>query len=104
MPRGPGAMRRVTWETKMATLKLRVSGMTCGHCQAKVEQALKHAGGVYSAVVDPGRGGRGRLRRRRGDHRPVDCGYRAGGLPRTRGGLVRAPQVVARLHLLVHLR
>jgi len=45
-------MRRVTWETKMATLKLRVSGMTCGHCQAKVEQALKHAGGVYSAVVD----------------------------------------------------
>ena len=27
----------------MATLKLRVSGMTCGHCQAKVEQALKHA-------------------------------------------------------------
>lgn len=36
----------------MATLKLRVSGMTCGHCQAKVEQALKHASGVYSAVVD----------------------------------------------------
>ncbi len=36
----------------MATLKLRVSGMTCGHCQAKVEQALKRASGVYSAVVD----------------------------------------------------
>jgi len=36
----------------MATLKLRVSGMTCGHCQAKVEQALKRANGVYSAVVD----------------------------------------------------
>lgn len=36
----------------MATLKLRVTGMTCGHCQMKVEQALKHASGVYSAVVD----------------------------------------------------
>lgn len=36
----------------MATLKLRVSGMTCGHCQAKVEHALKGASGVYSAVVD----------------------------------------------------
>ena len=36
----------------MATLKLRVSGMTCGHCQAKVEQALKRAASVYSAVVD----------------------------------------------------
>ena len=36
----------------MATLKLRVSGMTCGHCQAKVEQALKQANGVYSAIVD----------------------------------------------------
>jgi len=36
----------------MATLKLRVSGMTCGHCQLKVEQALLGASGVYSAVVD----------------------------------------------------
>ena len=36
----------------MATLKLRVSGMTCGHCQAKVERALQEAGGVYTAVVD----------------------------------------------------
>ena len=36
----------------MATLKLRVTGMTCGHCQMKVEQALMGAGGVYSAVVD----------------------------------------------------
>src|SRR6266581_1278489 len=45
MPRGHGGGH-------MATLKLRVSGMTCGHCQAKVEQALKHAGGVYSAIVD----------------------------------------------------
>jgi copper chaperone CopZ len=36
----------------MATLKLRVTGMTCGHCQMKVEQALQGARGVYSAVVD----------------------------------------------------
>ncbi|HEX4601026.1 MAG TPA: cation transporter [Gemmatimonadales bacterium] len=36
----------------MATLKLRVSGMTCGHCQAKVEQALRHTAGVYSAFVE----------------------------------------------------
>jgi len=36
----------------MATLKLRVTGMTCGHCQMKVEQALLGAIGVYSAVVD----------------------------------------------------
>ena len=36
----------------MASLKLRVSGMTCGHCQAKVEKALKNINGVYSAIVD----------------------------------------------------
>ncbi len=36
----------------MATLKLRVTGMTCGHCQMKVEQALKQTAGVYSAIVD----------------------------------------------------
>jgi copper chaperone CopZ len=36
----------------MATLKLRVTGMTCAHCQAKVEQALRGTAGVYSAVVD----------------------------------------------------
>lgn len=36
----------------MANVKLRVTGMTCGHCQAKVEQALKGVSGVYSAVVD----------------------------------------------------
>jgi copper chaperone len=36
----------------MANVKLRVSGMTCGHCQAKVEKALKGVTGVYSAVVD----------------------------------------------------
>jgi copper chaperone CopZ len=36
----------------MASAKLRVSGMTCGHCQMTVEKALKGIGGVYSAVVD----------------------------------------------------
>jgi copper chaperone len=36
----------------MANVKLRVTGMTCGHCQAKVEQALKGVGGVYSAIID----------------------------------------------------
>jgi copper chaperone len=36
----------------MANVKLRVSGMTCGHCQAKVEKALKAVIGVYSAVID----------------------------------------------------
>jgi copper chaperone len=36
----------------MANVKLRVTGMTCGHCQAKVEQALKAVPGVYSAVID----------------------------------------------------
>src|SRR5256885_14369196 len=36
----------------MANIKLRVTGMTCGHCQAKVEKALKSVSGVYSAVID----------------------------------------------------
>ena len=36
----------------MASAKLRVSGMTCGHCRTKVEQALKGVSGVYSAIVD----------------------------------------------------
>ena len=36
----------------MANIKLRVTGMTCGHCQAKVEKALKGVTGVYSAVID----------------------------------------------------
>lgn len=36
----------------MANVKLRITGMTCGHCQAKVEKALKGVSGVYTAVVD----------------------------------------------------
>jgi copper chaperone CopZ len=36
----------------MATAKLWVTGMTCGHCQMKVEKALKGVHGVYTAIVD----------------------------------------------------
>jgi copper chaperone CopZ len=36
----------------MANIKLRITGMTCGHCLAKVETALRSVSGVYSAVVD----------------------------------------------------
>jgi len=36
----------------VANIKLRVAGMTCGHCQAKVQKALTGTAGVYSAVVD----------------------------------------------------
>ena len=36
----------------MANAKLNVTGMTCGHCQAKVEKALKGVSGVYTAIVD----------------------------------------------------
>ena len=36
----------------MANVKLRVGGMSCGHCQTTVEQALKGVSGVYSAIVD----------------------------------------------------
>ena len=36
----------------MATAKLNVTGMHCGHCQQKVTQALRGVAGVYSAIVD----------------------------------------------------
>lgn len=36
----------------MANVRLRITGMTCSHCQAKVEKALKSVSGVYSAVID----------------------------------------------------
>ena len=36
----------------MANVKLKITGMTCGHCLAKVEKALKGVTGVYTAVVD----------------------------------------------------
>ncbi len=36
----------------MASIKLSVSGMTCDHCVAKVEQALKDVDGVWGVVVE----------------------------------------------------
>jgi copper chaperone CopZ len=36
----------------MAKLSLKVSGMTCGHCQKRVETALAQVPGVFGAVVD----------------------------------------------------
>jgi len=36
----------------MANVRLLISGMTCGHCQTKVQTALQGVSGVYSAVVD----------------------------------------------------
>jgi copper chaperone CopZ len=40
----------------VASVKLWVTGMTCAHCQSKVEKALKGVTGVYSAIVDLGDG------------------------------------------------
>jgi copper chaperone len=36
----------------MASLKLKITGMTCGHCQMSVEKALARVPGVYGAIVD----------------------------------------------------
>ncbi len=36
----------------MKTVKLSVSGMTCGHCAMHVENALKDLAGVSTAKVD----------------------------------------------------
>ena len=36
----------------MASLRLKITGMTCGHCQTSVEQALARVPGVNAAVVD----------------------------------------------------
>ncbi|MCH7874367.1 MAG: heavy-metal-associated domain-containing protein [Gemmatimonadetes bacterium] len=35
----------------MASLKLKVTGMTCGHCQQTVEKALKGVAGTFGAAV-----------------------------------------------------
>ncbi len=34
------------------TIELKVSGMTCGHCQTAVSKALQLVSGVQSAQVD----------------------------------------------------
>jgi copper chaperone CopZ len=36
----------------MASLHLQISGMSCSHCQAKVQHALQGVEGVYAASVD----------------------------------------------------
>jgi copper chaperone CopZ len=36
----------------MGKLTLKITGMTCSHCQTSVEKALEKVPGVYSAVVD----------------------------------------------------
>lgn len=36
----------------MASLKLAVQGMTCGHCRMKVEKALQGVAGTYGASVE----------------------------------------------------
>ncbi|MAL99316.1 MAG: heavy metal-binding protein [Alteromonadaceae bacterium] len=36
----------------MTTTMLKIKGMTCGHCQRAVTQALENVDGVKSAVVD----------------------------------------------------
>jgi copper chaperone CopZ len=35
----------------MAQLKLKVAGMTCGHCKMKVEKALQGVAGTFGASV-----------------------------------------------------
>jgi copper chaperone CopZ len=35
----------------MPSTVLKVTGMHCGHCQGKVEQALRGVEGVYAATV-----------------------------------------------------
>ena len=36
----------------MAGAQLKITGMTCGHCQQTVEDALKNVKGVYAVFVD----------------------------------------------------
>ena len=36
----------------MSQITLKIEGMTCGHCQAAVEKALKTVTGVTNATVD----------------------------------------------------
>jgi copper chaperone len=36
----------------LTTTRLRIEGMTCGHCKAAVENALRGQAGVRSATVD----------------------------------------------------
>jgi copper chaperone len=40
----------------METIRLNVTGMTCGHCKAAVQNALSRQPGVRAATVDLERG------------------------------------------------
>jgi len=40
----------------MATIGLRITGMSCGHCAAAVKQALEAVDGVERAEVSPEEG------------------------------------------------
>jgi len=40
----------------MKTTRLKVTGMTCGHCVRAVEKALRNQPGVRNATVDLGAG------------------------------------------------
>ena len=54
----------------MATTELRITGMTCGHCVAAVEKALKGQPGVRTAAVDLD-GGRAQVEHDEGSVRPA---------------------------------
>lgn len=41
----------------MKTTRLKITGMTCGHCKAAVERALRSQPGVQNATVDLAGGG-----------------------------------------------
>jgi copper chaperone CopZ len=36
----------------VGSLKITITGMTCGHCRMKVEKAITGVSGVYGAAVD----------------------------------------------------
>ena len=36
----------------METIQLNITGMTCGHCQSAVQNALRRQAGVRAATVD----------------------------------------------------
>ena len=54
----------------MTTTNLRVTGMTCGHCVAAVEKALRAQPGVRAATVSLD-GGRARVEHDEGAVRPA---------------------------------
>jgi len=89
----------------MANIKLRVTGMTCGHCQAKVEKALKGVSGVYSAIIDlPDGEAEVDFDDDSVTHGPARGGSHPGGLRREDRRLVGAAHDVRRFDEPVHFR